>query len=84
MNTKDLPIVEPNLTQRGEMDNSIIKMAMLDLFKQFRERKVNSCSIDIKYENKLITFKVLLENVIEDEIKDTSVLHLNDIKKEGE
>jgi hypothetical protein len=84
MNTKDLPIVEPNLTQRGKMDDTILKMAMVDYFKQFRERKCNSCEVSLEYDNKLITFNIILLNVVDNKPKESDVLHLDDIKQEGE
>ena len=84
METKDLPIVEPNLTQRGTNDDRIIKMAMVDFFKQFRERRCNACTVDLEYEKQLITFEIKLVNVIDNRPKETDTLHLDEIKKEGE
>lgn len=84
MNTKELPIVIPNLTQRGTNDDRIMKMAMVDIFKQLKERKCNSCEISLEYDNQLITFQVLLLNVVDNRPKESDVLHLDDIKKENE
>ena len=84
METKDLPIVEPNLTQRGTNDDKILRMALVDIFKQFKERRRNNCKIDFTYDNQLITMEVTLLDVIDNRPKESDVLHLDDIKKEGE
>lgn len=85
METKDLPIVKPNLTQRGTNDDRILKMALVDIFKQFKEHRRNNCQITFTYDNQLITMEVRLLDVIDNQLKESKdTLHLDEIKKEGE
>lgn len=50
---------------RSINDDKIMKMAMVDLYNQFKSKKANSCQIDVNYDNKIITFKIVLMSVVD-------------------
>lgn len=83
METKDLPIVTPNLTQHGEMHDKILKNGIRILYEQFKERKCNACTISFIHNNTEVELEVRVIN--EEPVKERKdVLHLDEIKKEGE
>lgn len=61
MDTSKLPIVIPNLTQRGEMDDKIIKMAMLDLYQRLKDNNTKSCTISLPINGKFVELKLSIE-----------------------
>ena len=83
METKDLPIVEPRLTQHGEMHDKILKSGIRILYEQIKERRTNGCTISLIYNDKQVELEVRI--ISEEQIKETKdTLHLDEIKKEGE
>lgn len=84
METKDLPIVEPRLTQHGEMHDKILKSGIRILYESIKERRTNGCTIGLIYNNDTrveLEVRIISEEPI-DKSKDT--LHLDEIKKEGD
>ena len=84
METKDLPIVEPNLTQHGEMHDTILKNGIRILYESIKEHRTNGCTISLVYNNDTqveLEIRIVSEEPI-NKSKDT--LHLDEIKKQGE
>ena len=83
METKDLPIVEPRLTQHGDMHTKILNNGIKILYENIKERRTNGCTITFIYNDKKVELdvRIISEEPI-DKSKDT--LHLDEIKKEGE
>lgn len=84
METKDLPIVEPRLTQHGEMHDKILESGIRILYENIKERRTNGCTISFVYNNDKrveLDVRIISEEPIA-KTKDT--LHLDEIKKEGE
>lgn len=83
METKDLPIVEPNLTQHGEMHTKILNNGIRILYENIKEHRTNGCTIGLVYNDKHVELEVKI--ISEEPInKSKDTLHLDEIKKEGE
>lgn len=79
-----LPLVEPNMSQHGLMHDQILTSAIVDLYRRIKEKRTNGCTISFKVDNREVELDV---RVISDEILnnvDNDIVHLDDIKKEGE
>lgn len=83
METKDLPIVEPRLTQHGEMHDKILKSGIRILYENIKERRTNGCTITFVYNDKTVELDV---RIVSEELinKSKDTLHLDEIKKQGE
>ena len=84
METKDLPIVEPNMSQHGDMHTKILNNGIKILYENIKERRTNGCTITFVYNNKKVELDVRI--ISEEQLEPTGdSLHLDDIKQqEGE